>query len=202
MKKKILLTALALILVCAISVLGTVAYLQKVTTPVKNTFIAAGGGSLAADMTLLESEVEADENGVYSFTGNTTTANAYSVMPGAVLPKDPTITIEGKTSAPAYLYVEAVSSLTDAYSWSMDANWTKLADKGVNGGDLYVYNAPITGNGEDQTYNVIADKKIQVADTDLSAQGELALDFYAYLAQTNIGAETDPMAVYNACFKN
>lgn len=200
MKKKILLTALALILVCAISVLGTVAYLQKVTTPVKNTFIAAGGGSLAADMTLLESEVTVDENGVYTLTGNTTTANSYAVMPGAVLPKDPTVTIVAKTSAPAYLYVEVVSSLTDAYSWSMDANWTKLDGQGANNGDLYVYNAPITGNGEDQTYNVIADNQITVANTDLSAQGELALDFYAYLAQTNIGAETDALDIYNACF--
>lgn len=201
MKKKVLLSALALILVCAISVLGTVAYLQKITAPVKNTFIAAGGGSLAADMTLLESEVAKDENGVYSLTGNTTASNAYEVVPGAVLPKDPTITVKGKTEAAAYLYVEAVSTLSADYSWAMDANWTPLNAKGVNGGDLYVYNAKIVGAGEDQTYNVIADKKITVAeDADLSAQGQLALDFYAYLAQTSIGAETDPLAIYNTCF--
>ena len=200
MKKKVLLIAVALILVCAISVLGTVAYLQKVTNPVKNTFIAAGGGSLASGMTLVENKVAMDENGVYTLTGETTNANEYQVMPGMVLPKNPTITVEGKTSAPAYLYVEAVSSLSGAYVWEMDDNWVALNAKGINGGDLYVYNAPVTADGEDLSFNVIKDQKIVVADADLSAQGELVLDFYAFLAQTNVGTETDALVVYNTCF--
>ena len=42
-KKRTLLTVVALILVCVLSVMGTLAYLEAKTTTVTNTFVAAGG---------------------------------------------------------------------------------------------------------------------------------------------------------------
>ena len=112
MKKKTLLVAVAMVLVCVMSVMGTVAYMQNTTGPVENTFIAAGGGKLAEDLTLVEHLVTAKADGEYTYAkkdGATITqvssaaeasiaenGNSYQVMPGMELPKDPTITITGK----------------------------------------------------------------------------------------------------------
>ncbi|MBR4866377.1 MAG: hypothetical protein IKU11_06795, partial [Clostridia bacterium] len=42
-KKRTFLVALAMVLVCILSITGTLAFLQANTTTVTNTFIAAGG---------------------------------------------------------------------------------------------------------------------------------------------------------------
>ena len=49
MKKKLLLAALALVLVIAMTVAGTLAFLKEESASVTNTFIAAGGGQLIDD---------------------------------------------------------------------------------------------------------------------------------------------------------
>lgn len=207
-KKKILLAVLALVLVCAMSIMGTVAYLTDKTEAVTNTFIAAGGGKLADDLTLTEHEVTKGTDGGYSIAANakTTSANSYDVMPGMVLPKDPTITITGKTTAPAYLYLEVCGELPSAYEWSIDSIWTAVMDgqtqaTGNNGGKLYVYQSVIATAAESTDYNVITDKKITVKSepTDLNTEGK-TLTFYAYLAQANVGDNSDALTVYNTCF--
>ena len=43
-RKKNLIVIMALVLVCAVSVVGTLAYLTQKADPVTNTFVAAGGG--------------------------------------------------------------------------------------------------------------------------------------------------------------
>lgn len=208
-KKRSLLTVLALVLVCAMSVMGTAAYLKHNTTAVTNTFIAAGGGKLADSLTLTEHEVTKGTDGGYTIANGakTTNTNSYDVMPGMVLPKDPTITITGKTTAPAYLYLEVCGELPTAYEWNLDSAWNAVMDgqtqaTGNNGGKLYVYKDVIATASASTDYNVIADKKVTVNSnpTDLNTTESKTLSFYAYLAQANVGDNSDALTVYNTCF--
>lgn len=209
-KKKTLLAVVALVLVCAMSIMGTVAYMQMQTSGVSNTFIAAGGGKLADALTLNESEAVKGDDGSYTLNSAKVTSNSYEAMPGMTLPKDPTITITKKTSAPAYLYLEVCGELPAAYSWSLNANWVEVPNTtGNNGGKLYVWtengSSVITADNADLTYNIIANDEITIAST---ATGESltttdankTLAFYAYLAQSTVGENSTPATVYTTCF--
>ena len=131
-KKKTLLTILAVMLVCCIAVTGTLAVLfAKTSEPVVNTFTAAGDGKLfTGEFTLKEHIAEQQKNGSYTLTkettNNTVTGNHYDVLPRTDLPKDPFITITGKTNAPAYLYVEVVDGLPAGMHYNMASCWTRL----------------------------------------------------------------------------
>lgn len=209
-KKKSFLMAVALVLVCVMSVMGTVAFMKHETGAVTNTFMAAGGGSLASGLTLEESQAVKDADGSYSLGSTKVYSNSYEAMPGMTLPKDPTITITGKTEAPAYLYLETVDRLPDAYVWTLNSNWVEVDDlTGKHGGTVYVWtengSSVITGTGADQTYNIIADNQITIAaDTEGSAlvttDSNKTLTFYAYLAQSTVGANSTPKSVYETAF--
>lgn len=211
-KNKALLVALAMILVCAVSVMGTVAFMKLNTGAVTNTFISAGGGKLAQSLTLSEHLVTKGADGSYSIADDapTTPTNTYDAMPGMVLPKDPTVTVTDKTDAPAYLYLEMVGELSDDYEWTMDSSWVPVLDgegnqvTGQRSGKLYVYtvagNSVLTGDGTtDLTVGIIQGNAVTVADdADLSASESVT--FYAYLAQANVGENTTVLSAYNTCF--
>ena len=231
-KKNLSLALLAMVLVCAISVTGTMAYLTKTTGEVKNTFIAAGGGDLIGEngaFTLQEVKVVKDEQGAYTLSKEadaTTEANSYDVIPGVDLAKRPFITITDKTSAPAYLYVKVVG--TNALSatgltFTMETGWVELTDLADKENDIkiYVYGSKdgetakgtvisSTDSAKDFTYDIIANDEIVVEDNatkvkDLTTTGK-TLSFYAYLAQATVTdgdlASSDPATVYTTCFGN
>lgn len=143
MKKRILLTAVALILVCALSIMGTVAFLKDTTKTVTNTFVAAGGGKLIeADgaFTLQEHEATKVKNGDV-WTGKyeiktdakVVTALSYDIMPGMVIPKDPYVTITKKTATPAYLYIEVINNLSFSTKMiAMQKLWSLILSTGLN----------------------------------------------------------------------
>lgn len=207
-KKRTLFTILALVLVCVISIAGTVAYMSMQGGSVENTFIAAGGGKLADSLTLVENKVEQQADGSYALTAETTNKNSYQVMPGMTLPKNPTITVNGKTDAAAYLYVEVVSGLDANYIWAMDDAWVELTGvTGAKGGKVYVYgdadDAALVLNSTNvpASIAVIKDNEITVATDaqDLSTTG-VDLKFFAYMAQAVVDGSSDAAAVYDACF--
>lgn len=153
-KKRILLTALALILVCALSIMGTVAFLEARTETVTNTFVAAGGPGPFVDeegenrkFALKEYNVEPSTTGKYVLKNvgeegqveyeEVDNITYGDVMPGTKLPKKAFVklsrsvyTDDGKTytPAPAYLFIEVIDSLpSDEYEWDVvAANWTQL----------------------------------------------------------------------------
>lgn len=216
-KRKIFLTILAVVLVCCISVIGTLAFLTETTdNPVVNTFTAAGGGKLIDDddgddsngkegFFLKETKVVANANGSYSFVNpkEEVESNSYKVVPSTDLPKDPYVRIVGKTEIPAYLYVEVVDGLANSgLSYTMADCWTKL--DGVTGnhsGQIYVYN-----NGElvtDQTtalaqIKLLGGDKITVGDDVTIGESGIQLLFYGYLAQATAGAEA--ASAFHTCF--
>lgn len=212
MKKKSLLVVIALVLVCAMSIMGTVAYMKHNTGAVTNTFIAVGGGKLADGLTLNESPAVKGNDGEYTLdtVAEKVQANSYEAMPGMTLPKDPTITIVKKTAAPAYLYLEVVGALPTAYSWTLNSNWAKIEGlTGNNGGAVYVWtensSSVITGTDANKTYNIITNDQITIAaDTQgsdlITNDTNKTLTFYAYLAQSTVGENSTPESVYETVF--
>lgn len=207
-KKKTLLTILAVMLVCCIAVAGTLAVLfAKTSEPVVNTFTAAGDGKLVTgDFTLKEHIAAKQTDGSYkltdALTNKTNTGNDYDVLPRTDLPKDPFITITGKTNAPAYLYVEVVDGLPNGMHYAMADCWTKLEGvTGNNGGVIYVYNngTPIdeTSTGLDNI-SIIKNNTIKVDDVPGLPEGQrVSLSFYAYLGQASVGT---PAEAFTTCF--
>ena len=219
-KKRTLLTVVAMILVCVLSVMGTAAYLKTQTTTVTNTFVAAGGPGPFVDkkdgveqFQLLEYKVNQSSTGKYTSTEEEVSENSYSVMQGTTIPKQAfvklsrtgaTVGQETIAPAPAYLYIEVIDGLEEQYVWSVDtANWKPLS---IQGREIYLYtgefadeNDVITVIAADTKIDIITNDEIVVKDETLSSN-TLTLKFNAYLAQASIGESDDPVAVFNACF--
>jgi len=83
--KKILLSAVCIVAVAGISVMGTLAYLTD-STAVVNTFTMGN-----VDITLDEADV--DEYGVAIQGAHRVTGNEYKLIPGMTYTKDPTVTV-------------------------------------------------------------------------------------------------------------
>ena len=204
--KKVLLVILAVVLICAISVTGTLAYLSEKSGEVKNTFVAAGGGSLlkaTGSITLNEAPAVPDPNtGKYSLDHSVArvTQNSYSVIPGTTVPKDPKITITGKNEVPAYLFVEIVDETGANITWTPAAGWIELtgAQPTQTGGKVYVWQDILTA---DAVVPVLAGDEITIANVEelgLAASGS-TMKFYAFLAQTVVGESTYQTQVFNDC---
>ena len=101
MKKK-LMTVLALVLVIAMSVAGTVAYLTS-ADEVVNTFTV---GNVA--ITLDEAEVDANGNVV---SNDRVKANSYKLLPGHTYAKDPMVTVKAGSESS---YVKMTVTFSDA----------------------------------------------------------------------------------------
>lgn len=102
--KKTLMIMLALVLVIAMSVTGTLAYLTSTTEVVKNTFTVG-----KVEITLDEAPVDADGAAV---AGNRVKANAYQLFPGHKYDKDPTVHVNA-ASQDCYVFVKVVNGITE-----------------------------------------------------------------------------------------
>ena len=216
--KKTLLIIAAMVLVCCISVLGTLAFLKDQTSGITNTFTA--GEDLTEDdektddytegLHLYEYEVTKNDDGSYTLgdpetkLAEGTGYDGYKLLPGLTLPKKAAVKVDGKTETPAYLYIEVVDELPEEdLTYSVDSeNWTLLADvTGPNGGDVY---ASTLGRIKADTVEItiLTDNKITIADDfDVtSVTGSKTLSFYAYLAQASAGK--DAKTAFEACFGN
>lgn len=218
--KKTKLLAILCILLSIGCISTAFAYYNAATVSVKNTFIAAGGGKFfdfdtedttkKGVFTLDETEYALNEKGEYAIQKNAdgsikkTTANNYKVMPGVIIPKDPTITIKNKSEIPAYLFIEVVGDCSDYFTYELDAIWKEVEGAtGLHDGTVYVYQSggegttgTILGSVASNTYNIIKNQQLK-ANNDITVTSEQTLEFYAYLAQTGIGSLAE---TYNACF--
>ena len=132
---------------------------------------------------------------------------SYSLMPGVDIPKDPFITIEGKTAIPAYLYVEVVegSEFPAEVAYKLTSDWTLLKTTaegsqtevpvtGPNGGKVYVYKDILTNENTEtadgvpvkfQTLDFVngsVTDTLEVSDA-LPRGTQATLSFYAYICQ-------------------
>ena len=140
MKKstKILSVVLSLVLVAALSIGGTAAWLTAKTEAVKNTF---SFGDI--DITLTESR-ELD----------------LKVVPGKVITKDPVATVVGG-SEPCWLFVELNKvNWLDELTYDLAEGWTKGDGDKIPANVIY---REVTGNTEDQEFHVLLNDQVKVS---------------------------------------
>lgn len=169
MKKKTLALVLALTLLVAGVVGGTLAWLTDQTAEVKNTFTVG-------DINIGLTETTAD----------------YKMVPGNTIAKDPTVTVKANSEA-CWLFVQVTEStdLKDFITYAIAEGWTALP--GVDG----VYYREVPASAADQTFSVLAGDaatvKIDVTRTMLETAKTDAptLTFQAYAIQKDHFATAD-----------
>ena len=139
MKKK-LMTVLALVLVIALSVAGTYAYLTSQAS-VKNTF-TVGNVSITMD------EAKVDEYGVADNNAPRVAGNEYKLVPSHTYVKDPTIHV-GANSEDCYLFVEITNGLGDKATINGLTGWTQAAE----GSNVYYYNTKVSAGTNVVVFN-------------------------------------------------
>ncbi len=183
MKKK-LTTVLAIVLVVALSVAGTYAYLTAQTDTVTNTFTAAG---LASSFSLDESQANQQPDGSYTLDVNTRVKqNAYSVVPKVNLAKDPTVHVTLEKNVGAYVFLAVDDNLGNGLTATIDdTQWTALNKTyTANGAEWTIYYKQLAGseNPAQVDINVLANQQIVVGDTVAENCGNIV--FNAYLTQS------------------
>lgn len=187
MKKKLLI-ALAIVLVVAMSVTGTLAYLTANTGAVTNTFTVGKvfdeeDNETHKNFELLEHGITG-KPGEYTLTAEEVSGNEYTVMPGVNIPKDPFVRVNSPVGVDVYLFVEVVDGTGEQLTVTVDsAKWTKLAGvTGTHGGGVYTLASGrlAAGSTLDATY-ILANNEIAVANATIVNPGQVT--FYGYLIQ-------------------
>lgn len=169
MKKKTLALVLALTLLVAGIVGGTLAWLTDQTAEVKNTFTVG-------DINIGLTETTAD----------------YKMVPGNTIAKDPTVTVKANSEA-CWLFVKVTEStdLKDFITYAIAEGWTALP--GVDG----VYYREVPASAADQTFSVLAGDAVTVKSDVTRTMLETAktdaptLTFKAYAIQRDHFATAD-----------
>ncbi len=190
--KKTMTIALALVLVVALSVAGTFALFSAKTEVVSNTF-AMGGLIPENGLTLKEHIAELQADGSYKLGTGEVASNAYTVVPGVNLPKDPYVDVTFLKDAPlCYLFVEVVSTLPEGLNFAVNAQWLPLKNgdaqvSGPNGGLVYVYSedgaTALQFNTNKAGLGILAGNQVTVSKNIADLGESPKLDFYAYLSQ-------------------
>lgn len=186
MKKK-LTTVLAIVLVVALSVAGTYAYLTAQTDQVKNTFTAAGLAK-AENFILDESKASQNPDGSYTLdVNNRVKENAYSVVPKVNLAKDPTVHVTLEKNVGAYVFLAVDNNLGNGLTATIDrGNWTALNTTytDAQGVEWTMYYKQLEGSATPAQVdiNVLAGQQIVVGDTVAAECGNIV--FNAYLTQS------------------
>lgn len=135
MKKKTLALVLALTLLVAGVVGGTLAWLTDQTAEVKNTFTVG-------DINI----------------GLTETTTDYKMVPGNTIAKDPTVTVKANSEA-CWLFVQVTESenLDTFITYAIANGWTKLKSG--------VYYREVSASDADQPFSVLAGNAVTVNNT-------------------------------------
>lgn len=193
--RRIALLLAVLFCLSAVTFVAVAKYIKDVPFSGNVTFTA----NLAETFTLTESEATRNTDGTYSLDTDTSTAeNPYTLMPGVDVPKDPKITIEGKTAVPAYLYVEVLESenFPATVTYSMAEGWTDLGITGPNGGKVYVYGTVLDGTTPNLTIQILENNILKVSQNLLRGT-TAAMTFYGYMAQ-QVSAYTNATETFTA----
>ena len=167
MKKKTLALVLALTLLVAGIVGGTLAWLTDQTAEVKNTFTVG-------DINIGLTETTAD----------------YKMVPGNTIAKDPTVTVKANSEA-CWLFVKVTepANLDDFITYAIAIGWTEL--------EAGVYYREVPASAADQTFSVLAGDAVTVKSDVTRAMLETAktdaptLTFQAYAIQRDHFATAD-----------
>lgn len=170
--KKILVLSLAALLLVAVSVGGTVAYLTATTDDVTNTFTPAG-----IEITLTE-ETQSDGNAL----GNADWSA--KLVPGVEYTKDPKVTLT-KADCDVYIFITVNDSTAGAVQYAVDEGtdkWTELEDG--------VWYREATTDDVGESWYILEDNEVTISenlDTNSMPTSDVTIVFDAYAVQKSIG---------------
>lgn len=181
--KKVLISALAIVLVACCAIGGTLAWLQTQTDTVTNTFTYG-------DITIkLDESVLGDDGALTSSRTESGNSN-YKMLPATDLPKDPKVTVKAESEA-CWLFVKIDESANfrSFMSYNVNSVWTVLDATNYPG--VYYYNGTALNSyiTADKEFEVLANNKVSVSSSvtkDMfTASGYTAptLKFTAYAVQ-------------------
>lgn len=168
---KVFLSLLALVLVVGCAVGGTIAWLTATTEPVVNTFTY---GKIKIDLA-------------------ETTGNAYKIIPGVNISKDPKVTVKADSEA-CWLFVKVAEEgtfVTDKVTYSITDGW-KVLDATNHPGVYYREVDAVTADTNfyvlagDETYHngvVTVSENLTKAEVNSVAATQPTLTFTAYAVQ-------------------
>lgn len=140
MKKKTLISIIAVALVICVSIGGVLAYLTSTTGEVVNTFTV---GNINLDLT-------------------ETTGNQYKMVPGQTITKDPKVTVKAN-SEESYVFIKVTKSTNakfdDYMTYDIADGWTALD------GNAGVYYREVAATTADTDFVVIKDDTVTVKGT-------------------------------------
>lgn len=181
-RNRILLTALAALLLVVVAVGGTVAYLKAQTTTVTNTFTTSSIG------------VELKE-----------TTTSYQMIPGGDISKDPKVTVTNSdTDAYVFVKIEKSTNFDNFMEYTIADGWTAVDVEGET-----VYYREVSKTATTKTFSVLQDDKVSVK-TNVTKEQMAALtdttkptlSFTAYVIQKDNITETDMAKVYGMAKAN
>ena len=211
--KKVLMMVLSLVLVAAMSIGGTIAYLSS-TAEVSNNIAV---GSLAITM----DETKVNEAGKAERPVKRVTSNDYRIMPGSEYVKDPTVHVDA-ASAECYVYVKVENPLkpiiksNKTYKGGYDTIENQMTEKVKVGGgmmapkvamwqlvdgteDIYRYYKTVKGGADLKVFDGFY---IDEQASDLSAYKDAEITVTAYAIQaenvTEQAANVQAIAALNA----
>ena len=149
-KSKILISLLAMALVCCVSVSGTLAWIMRQTDPVVNTF------------TYGDIHITLEETGIACDDSHRTNQYAMAPQAGFAIAKDPTVTVKA-ASEDCWLFVtlDESDNFGEYLTYDTEAGWHPLPQQSTTGG-AYVYYRAVDYSHADQAFAVIADNTVYV----------------------------------------
>ena len=143
-RNRILLTAVAALLLVAVTVGGTLAWLQANTEPVTNTFKPTAVSVAIDEHDYLFDTNKLDTN---KLIGAGNTESDYRLIPGLTMPKDPFVTVPAG-SEEVYVYVEVIKENNfDTYITSeISSDWAL-----IDGTNVYYYKETVDTSAESAT---------------------------------------------------
>lgn len=219
MKKKIIVASVSALLIAAVLVMGTVAYLTAQSNQgeaIANTFVASDGLIKGTEENPYNPETPYNpdkptapgffivESDLKNPGKKTATGNEYTVLPAVNVKKDARLQINGKTELPGYVFLEVKpESLDSKLTYTITSDWKETSLTGKNGGKVYVYKEIVKGNLDAA---ILVNDEI-VVDKDYTAKDGGKLSFYGYMCQEASFEAPEAAqyvasaeAAYTACF--
>ena len=203
MKKNTQTIAIVLVLVVALAVGATYAYLTATTKAVTNTFVAGKLFDQNGSIKLQERVVTKNTDGTYKIAADAAWQDEgiqYMVQPGVDLPKQPAVKVTGLDTK-AYLFIGVKGKTMEGFTWSVDAGiWSPLMN-----GETQVEKAGykiwvLKNDVANDTYDILTGNQVTVGKnldpSTLTADNDIT--FQAYICQA-AGFDTAVKA-FNDCF--
>ena len=192
-RNRILLTAIAALLLVAVAVGGTMAYLQATSNEVTNTFKPTG---LSIDLN--EHDYDPNSNTLDTNATPVKANDDYKVVPGVDIPKDPYVTFSSDVACYVFITVKETNwpekdDGTRLMDYAILSDWTKLE----NG----VYYQLFTDATDKVLDAAITDKKLSILVGDkVTVSTDITLTEMAAIKAANPTLEFDAFIIQQAGF--